>query len=88
VRPIPGQPPSQNFSNHSWGTAIDITINGALDPRGNGTTQLGLLRLHPYFKAEKFYWGAGFSGGFEDSMHFEASEELIREWQREGRLEA
>ncbi|HEX6908963.1 MAG TPA: M15 family metallopeptidase [Longimicrobium sp.] len=86
VRRAPGQSPSPNFSNHSWGTAIDLTIKGKLDPRGNGTTQFGILLLAPFFNAERFFWGAGFRGASEDAMHFEASDELVREWQRKGVL--
>jgi len=88
IRTTPGRPPSRNFSNHSWGTAIDIKIRGALDPRGDGMTQLGLLMLHPFFNEERFFWGAGFSGSLEDSMHFEASNELVRDWREQGLLEA
>jgi hypothetical protein len=77
---------SRNFSNHSWGTAVDIKINGQLDPRSNGQAFRGLLMLHPFFNRERFYWGAGFGGIFEDSMHFEASDELVREWSQQGVL--
>ena len=87
IRRAPGRPPSTQFSNHSWGTAIDIKIKGALDPRGDGKTQLGLLMLHPFFNEELFFWGAGFSGETEDSMHFEASDELIRRWTHTGVLD-
>ncbi len=69
-------------SNHSWGTAIDIKIGGILDQRGDDKVQRGLLALYPYFKAEKCFWGAGFR--VEDGMHFEASDQLIREWVRTG----
>lgn len=86
IRRRPGQPKSRNFSNHSWGTALDLKIKGALDPRGDAKTQLGLLLLHPFFNAEKFFWGAGFSGKDEDAMHFEASDELVRQWNRDGVL--
>lgn len=86
VRKLPGRPLSKNFSNHSWGTAVDIKIKGTLDPRANGTTQLGLLLLHPFFNEERFFWGAGFPPIQEDSMHFEASDELIRDWKKKGLL--
>jgi hypothetical protein len=76
-----------NFSNHSWGTAIDIKISSDLDEVGDDKAQLGLVKLAPYFNAEKFFWGAGFnSRGREDSMHFEVSEELIKEWENNGVL--
>jgi D-alanyl-D-alanine carboxypeptidase-like protein len=80
VRAIRGS--SSSYSNHSWGTAIDITINGTLLPQGSKQTLRGLLLLYPYFHAEGFYWGAGFSGDRRDPMHFEASAELAREWAR------
>lgn len=71
-----------DFSNHAWGTAIDIKINGKLDSRGDNQTQTGLSELYPYFYAEKFYWGAAFPT--EDSMHFEASQELVEYWKKSG----
>ncbi len=77
-----------NPSNHSWGTAIDLTIDGVLDARGDDQTQTELVSLYSWFKADAMvsgewvYWGAGFPT--EDSMHFEASDELIKKWAREG----
>ncbi|MFM7428003.1 MAG: M15 family metallopeptidase [Elainella sp.] len=73
------------FSNHSWGTAIDITINKRLDTFGDDRTQLGLKVLYPYFHKAGFYWGAGFSNR-EDSMHFEASRQLIQQWRSQRRI--
>ena len=75
-----------NFSNHSWGTAIDIKIKGKLDKRGDGKALFGLLMLHRFFNEERFFWGAGFSGKQEDAMHFEASDELVRDWESQGLL--
>jgi len=73
------------FSNHSWGTAIDIKISGVLDSVGDGEAQFGLLKLARYFNDEKFFWGAGFSSLIrEDSMHFEVSNELLQDWHRAG----
>jgi len=70
---------ASSISNHSWGTAIDLTLNGLLDQRGdkNRTTQSGLARIAPIFNRHKWYWGAGFP--IEDSMHFELSDQKIRE---------
>lgn len=76
VRKVRG---GQNFSNHSWGCAIDISIGGQIDSRGDGSCQRGLLLLEPFFRAEGFFWGAWFPT--EDAMHFEASDGLVREWQ-------
>lgn len=61
-------------SNHSWGTAIDLTINGVLDKYGDGKVQYGLTLIAPIFNRHGWYWGAAF--GTEDGMHFEASVEL------------
>lgn len=71
-------------SNHSWGTAIDLTLQGELDPFADGGTQFGLLLLAEYFNDEGWYWGAGYNR--EDSMHFEVGEETLRAWAAEGRL--
>ncbi len=73
---------NKNFSNHSWGTAIDIKVNNVLDRFGDGAVQLGTMALASFFNEERFFWGAGFRR--EDGMHFEASEELIQDWHRNG----
>lgn len=86
---------NSQFSNHSWGTAVDISIlnpktgKHELDlPLGNGKVQLGCLELYKCFKAEGqasgewCFWGAGF--GREDGMHFEASDEVVRMWKARG----
>lgn len=73
-----------SISNHSWGTAIDLTLGGHLDAHGGGKTQFGLFEIHEIFNAHGFYWGAAFPK--EDSMHFEASDQLIRRWARDGLL--
>lgn len=70
------------ISNHSWGTAIDLTLEGKLDRRGDDRTQRGLLEIHPIFNRHGFYWGAAFT--IEDAMHFEASDQLVRRWSGEG----
>ncbi len=63
-------------SNHSWGTAIDLTFAGRLDPLGDGTVQQGLLAVYPYFHREGWFWGAEFRR--EDGMHFALAAETIR----------
>lgn len=70
------------ISNHSWGTAIDLTLDNELDPRGDGLVQEGLVRIAPFFNEHGWFWGAGFRT--EDAMHFECSDELIRKWANEG----
>ncbi len=73
-----------SISNHSWGTAIDLTLQGELDPFADGGTQFGLLLLAEYFNDEGWYWGAGYNR--EDSMHFEVGEETLRAWAAAGEL--
>ena len=72
------------ISNHSWGTAVDLKINGVLDRRGNDKVQFGLTLIAPIFNRHKWYWGAGFPT--EDGMHFEVSLQLLRQWKQEGKL--
>jgi hypothetical protein len=68
---------ASSISNHSWGTAIDLNLNGMLDVRGNRKVQVGLARIAPIFNRHGMYWGAGFPT--EDAMHFELSDQKIRE---------
>jgi peptidoglycan hydrolase-like protein with peptidoglycan-binding domain len=72
------------ISNHSWGTAIDLTIDGILDQRGDGRAQKGLIEIHEIFNKHGFFWGIAFPT--EDAMHFEASEQLLRQWHQEGKF--
>src|SRR5262245_28446979 len=46
------------ISNHSWGTAIDLTLNGTLDVRGDNKVQQGLTLIAPIFNRHGWYWGA------------------------------
>ncbi len=71
-------------SSHSFGTAVDLYIDGVLDQLGDGKTQLGLTILADFFQAEGWFWGASFSR--EDSMHFEVSKEKIAQWKSEGKI--
>lgn len=67
---------ASSISNHSWGTAIDLNLNGMLDQRGNNKVQVGLASIAPIFNRHGWYWGAGFPT--EDGMHFELSDQKIR----------
>ena len=80
-RPIRG---GKSYSNHSWGIAIDLTIDGIRDKRGNGLVQYGLTLIAPIFNRHGWYWGAAFP--IEDAMHFEISQEKIYEWANDGLL--
>ncbi len=66
------------ISNHSWGTAIDFTLNGVLDRRGDSRVQVGLTLIASIMNQHGWYWGAAFRT--EDAMHFEASRSLITQW--------
>jgi D-alanyl-D-alanine carboxypeptidase-like protein len=67
-----------NISNHSWGTAIDLTLDGILDPRADEQIQFGLQLISGIFNANGWYWGAGFTT--EDAQHFEAGTALVSTW--------
>lgn len=67
-----------NVSNHSWGTAIDLTVDRSLDPRGDGQIQFGLHLIASTFNNNGWYWGAGFST--EDAQHFEGGAALVQSW--------
>ena len=66
------------ISNHSWGTAVDLTLKGVLDRRGDNMVQVGLALMAPIMNQHGWYWGAAF--GTEDAMHFEASRSLVAKW--------
>jgi uncharacterized protein YraI len=72
------------YSNHAWGAAVDINMQGVLDPRGDAKCQKGLLMLWPYMAKQGFYWAAGYSGASEDSMHFEIADEVMKNWASAG----
>jgi hypothetical protein len=82
VRYIRGS--NTSVSNHSWGTAIDITLQGELDPFADGTMQIGLVILAEHFNEEGWYWGGGYNR--EDGMHFEVGEETLRKWVEDGQI--
>ena len=70
------------ISNHSWGTAIDLKLNGVLDFRDDNRVMIGLAKIAPIFNQHGWFWGASFRT--EDAMHFEVSDEKIREWHAAG----
>jgi hypothetical protein len=72
------------ISNHSWGCAVDLTIDGKLDDYGDGKVQHGLTLIYPIFNKHKWLWGAHFRK--EDGMHFEVSWQLLGAWKEQGLL--
>lgn len=73
-----------SMSNHSWGTAIDLKVDGILDERGDGKVQHGLSLIAPIFNKHGWFWGAHFST--EDGMHFEISVQKLKQWKAAGLL--
>lgn len=76
---------NRSISNHSWGTAIDLNLEGQLDGFGDGSTQFGLLPIAEAFNDEGWYWGATYRR--EDSMHFEVGVETLQAWANSGKLQ-
>lgn len=77
IRGYPGTP-----SNHAFGAAIDLKMNGQLVPLNAPWAQQGTLLLYHYFHTEGWFWGASWER--PDSMHFEVSDEKLREWHAAG----
>lgn len=75
---------TKSISNHSWGCAVDLKIDGILDDYGDGKVQYGLTLIYPIFNKHKWIWGAHFSK--EDGMHFEVSWNLLNDWKAAGLL--
>lgn len=70
------------ISSHSWSIALDVTVAGEIDP-GNSTEIWAVLHvLHKLFVRRGFFWGAAFHA--EEPMHFEASDQLVRDWAARG----
>ncbi|MFM2055488.1 MAG: hypothetical protein RL456_3525 [Pseudomonadota bacterium] len=67
-----------SISNHSWGTAVDLKIDGVLDRYNDGLVQHGLTLIAPIFNRHGWYWGVTFPR--EDGMHFEGSRTLVEAW--------
>jgi hypothetical protein len=74
---------STKVSNHAWGTAIDFKLVGRKAP-GNTGGQIPryIAVLLPFFNKADWYSGIGFN----DTMHFEVSDGLIRQWAKDGKL--
>ena len=69
---------STKISSHSWGTAVDLKLDGKLDVRGNNKVHFGLTLIAPIFNKHGWYWGAAFRT--EDAMHFEVSTAKLAQW--------
>jgi hypothetical protein len=83
---------SSSPSNHAAGTAIDLEIGGYLPPMDYSPETpdpipIGFVILYGYMHAEGIYWSAGYAGSRVDSMHWEAADETLREWAKDGLLD-
>ena len=67
---------SRSISNHSWGTAVDIKIDGKAEDFGERDVYLGLSLIGPIFNRYGWYWGAGYKRA-TDCHHFECGGGLI-----------
>lgn len=67
---------NQAITNHSWGTAIDVSVDGVPQPYGQRSVWLGLLLIGPIFNRHGWYWGAGYKRK-TDSHHFECGVGLL-----------
>jgi hypothetical protein len=82
-RPTSGKP-SLKISNHAWGTAVDFNVDGKPPPGYTGQqVPRGIAILVPFFNKAGWYSGIA----FHDDMHFEVSEEKIKEWSQAGDLQ-
>lgn len=75
---------SNKISSHSWGTAIDLKLDGKLDVRGNMKVHYGLSLIAPIFNRHGWFWGAAFRT--EDAMHFEVGKAKLEQWKKSGLL--
>lgn len=66
------------ISNHSWGIALDLTVDGKMATDGQDDVMEVLSQIGPIFNRNGFYWGISF--GLADALHFEASDQLLRSW--------
>lgn len=69
------------YSNHSWGTAIDLIVDGLAIHLGETQSCKGVDALVPYFNEAGWYWGGGYRKR-KDCMHFECGLQLARSFGR------
>jgi hypothetical protein len=76
------------LSNHSWGAAVDLMVDGIEDAMSNDKCEKGLGLMVQIFNKHGWYWGGAYrpknGKSNEDSMHFEVSMEKLQEWEKVG----
>lgn len=79
----PHGPPSNEPSNHSWGTAIDFNLIGHSAPKNTRpNVPRWVAMMIPFFNEAGWFSGIA----FDDAMHFEVATETIHQWQKDGLL--
>lgn len=71
------------LSIHSYGFAADLTFDGFTDVQNDQCFHAPLLDLFPYMVKRGVIWGMTFN--FEDSHHWEISEQTGRSWLANGK---
>lgn len=82
--PIPKKP--SKLSNHSWGCAIDLRVDGIKDEQADNLVLQGLELIAPIFNKYGWVWGGAYITALEDGMHFEVSKEALLAWDKAGLL--
>ena len=70
------------ISNHSWGIAIDLTLDSRRDIALDGADLKDLSAIASAFIDHGLYWGIAFPR--PEATHFEASQQLIESWAHDG----
>jgi hypothetical protein len=79
----PHGPPSNEPSNHSWGTAVDFNLIGHEAPKNTlPNVPRWVAMMVPFFNEAGWYAGIK----FDDAMHFEVATETLKNWKETGLL--
>jgi hypothetical protein len=79
----PHGPPSDEPSNHSWGTAIDFKLIGHNAPKNTRpNVPQWVAMMIPFFNEAGWFSGIA----FDDAMHFEVATETLHRWKEQGLL--
>lgn len=67
-------------SNHAWGIAVDLKLDGETAPYVNDD----VLRLAQIMAGHGLVWGLDY--GAANALHFEASDAMVRDWADRGEV--
>lgn len=74
-----------SWSNHAYGSAIDLLVDGILDAHGDNCIHNPLLEIAPFFTRRGLYWGAGFRSGRPTALQTQTPDRPTRKPQLGGR---